>query len=452
MVWALVLLRAVPGVQWDRGVFVSTAERLLAGDRLYGDVWDNKDPLFYYTLALGRTVSPLMDVTLEYAWLALACAGVVALARWLRCDTATGVLAGLIVAPVILTGAFYLPGLTHLPGTAVALLALAATAHRRYTLAGVLLGILAFLKVVYVPLAVAMLAVVVIRRLAWRGAAAMTAGFAFTAGIVTAVLQIRGELGGYVAMLRANVTYAQGPLTGSALDVSGHLGRVMSAGAIGVVVTVTVILVLDRTLARDSVWAPTVAALVAAMLTLAVTGVWPHHAQILYVPAVLAGLIVVVRLGQKLDPRRPVTIAVCVLVAVLLAGASTPLISPSLRDARTTMASLTAVPPETAGLEALAAGGGYARVGQNDDAGHAVGLRGRDLVCPRFHQYPFESADVLAETLVCLPHADVIVVSPLATPVPDAPAWNRFIEQVERILVEGYSCQPWNGERICTRV
>src|SRR5690606_18203722 len=73
------------------------------------------------------------------------------------------------------------------------------------------------------------------------------------------------------------------------------------------------------------------------------------------------------------------------------------------------------------------------------------------LVCPRFHQYPFESADVLAETLVCLPHADVIVVSLMATPVPDAPAWSRFIEQVERTLAEGYSCQPWNGERICTR-
>ncbi len=187
------------------------------------------------------------------------------------------------------------------------------------------------------------------------------------------------------------------------------------------------------------------------MLTLAVTGVWPHHAQILYVPAVLAGLIVVVRLGQKVDPRRPVTIAFCVLVAVLLAGSSTPLASPSLRNARTTVASLTAVPPESAGLEALAPTGGYARVGQNDDAGHAFGLRGRDLVCPRFHQYPFESADVLAKTLVCLPRADVIVVSPMATPVPDAPPWNRFIQQVERTLAEGYSCQPWNGERICTR-
>ena len=216
VVWALLLIRAVPGVLWDRGVFVSTAERLLAGDRLYAEVWDNKDPLFYYTLALGRTVSPLMDVVLEYGWLAAACAGVLLLARWLHCDTATSVLAGLIVAPVILTGAFYLPGHTHLPGTAVVLLALAATAHRRYVCA--LLGIVFFLKVLYIPLAVAMLAVVVIRRRSWRAAAFIAGGFALIAGLITAVLQIRGELGPYLNMLRANVTYTQGPLTGSVLD------------------------------------------------------------------------------------------------------------------------------------------------------------------------------------------------------------------------------------------
>lgn len=62
VVWALVLARAVPGVQWDRGVFVSTAERLRAGNRLYADVWDNKDPLFHYALGRWRTVSPLSDM------------------------------------------------------------------------------------------------------------------------------------------------------------------------------------------------------------------------------------------------------------------------------------------------------------------------------------------------------------------------------------------------------
>ena len=49
----------------DRGIFVSIAERLLAGDKLYVDVWENKDPIFYYMISLGRVFSPYADVVLE---------------------------------------------------------------------------------------------------------------------------------------------------------------------------------------------------------------------------------------------------------------------------------------------------------------------------------------------------------------------------------------------------
>ena len=47
----LVLLRGDPYVASDQGVFLSVAGRMLDGDRLYSDVLDNKDPLFYYTYA-----------------------------------------------------------------------------------------------------------------------------------------------------------------------------------------------------------------------------------------------------------------------------------------------------------------------------------------------------------------------------------------------------------------
>lgn len=51
---------AIPSVREDHGIFASVAERLLAGDRLYSGVWDNKEPVFYYTLALGRLVDPAL--------------------------------------------------------------------------------------------------------------------------------------------------------------------------------------------------------------------------------------------------------------------------------------------------------------------------------------------------------------------------------------------------------
>ena len=50
LAWVVALPRLVPSTFGDHGTFVSVAERLLAGDRLYVDVWDNKDPLFYLSL------------------------------------------------------------------------------------------------------------------------------------------------------------------------------------------------------------------------------------------------------------------------------------------------------------------------------------------------------------------------------------------------------------------
>src|SRR5690242_21618277 len=43
--WAVALPRLVPSTFGDHGTYASVAERLIAGDRLYVDVWDNKDPL-----------------------------------------------------------------------------------------------------------------------------------------------------------------------------------------------------------------------------------------------------------------------------------------------------------------------------------------------------------------------------------------------------------------------
>ena len=47
----LVVVRGRPSLESDAGIFLSVAGRLLDGDRLYVDVLDNKDPLFYYSHA-----------------------------------------------------------------------------------------------------------------------------------------------------------------------------------------------------------------------------------------------------------------------------------------------------------------------------------------------------------------------------------------------------------------
>jgi hypothetical protein len=82
----LVFLRGSPQLERvDLGTFVTVAARLLKGDRLYADVFDNKDPFFYYAdavaLRLGGWRGP---AALDALLLAV---GAIAMAGFLRAVT-----------------------------------------------------------------------------------------------------------------------------------------------------------------------------------------------------------------------------------------------------------------------------------------------------------------------------------------------------------------------------
>jgi hypothetical protein len=103
-------------------------------------------------------------------------------------------------------------------------------------------------------------------------------------------------------------------------------------------------------------------------------------------------------------------------------------------------------------LLAYGSGSTYARLGQNDDQGHAVGLGKWKLSCPRFHQYRFESATILNNVLKCASTAPVLIIANSIVPEPESnsPTWNDFVAGVEQIA-KGYSCDASSGLRICVR-
>lgn len=61
----------------DSGLFLHTGQRMLAGDRLYVDIWDNKPPIVYYANALGLWLTrgspagPLL-ICLVMVWITVA--------------------------------------------------------------------------------------------------------------------------------------------------------------------------------------------------------------------------------------------------------------------------------------------------------------------------------------------------------------------------------------------
>ena len=453
-VWVACLPGLVPDVAVsDRGTFVSVAERLAAGDRLYVDVWDNQDPLFFYANGLVRWVSPWLDPVLEVGWACLAAAGLAMVARHLGVRHATPL--AWTVMPLAIVGRFVLAGHTHLPGTAVALLVMGLLVTGRSRGAGLALGVLLFLKVTIAPVA---LVAVVAWLAARRDAKAFARGLAGACAAIACcvlVMFARGDLVGYVAAIGSNVGYTDPGWLGSDQNpLLAHLSRVRSRYSAIAVAVLGVALAwagagrdrVEGDLVRPLWWAA-VASFGSAVGVLAATAYWPHHLQALTFPTALVIAIVARRLANR--PTVVVWLAVP-LVAWLGAGAVSPqAVSGSFLHAPQALVRSATPAPITAGL-VDGASASFARLGQNS-SGEGTGLRGWTLSCRRFHQYPFEPAQAFEETVDCLPKAEVVLVSDNFTIQAGRNEWNRFVAQSEERLADGFGCEAVEGGRVCRR-
>lgn len=462
LTWVVTFPRLVPGASdpADHGTFISVADRLRAGDRLYAEVWDNKDPLFYYLLALARSITEYGDILPEVGWLALAAAAAASMARRVGLSHRRAVLAGWVLTPIVLTGTTYVPGMTHLPGTAVALCVLALVLRDRWLAAGTLLGALAFLKLLAIPVALAGVLVVLLRRRSWMGAVRLSVSTAATMGAVVLVMALRGELAAYVDTQLGNVGYSQGDLVNSRWGpVASHLlsaapqdNRTAALTTVASLVVVVLLASLSHPRRDDApIAAIAVATLVAALAVVAVTALWPHHVQLLYLPGALAvvALLAAIPDGWLSHLRAG---AIVMLVAFLIGGATHPYwYLAATRALASHMASLQGTSPEAQALTAIAPAGRYARLGSNDTNAHARGLQSWDLACRRFHQYPFDPPNALDEVLTCLPTADAVVVDASLRIKPGQDEWNHFVTRAREVLAEGYTCTPATFGELCVR-
>jgi hypothetical protein len=112
---------------------------------------------------------------------------------------------------------------------------------------------------------------------------------------------------------------------------------------------------------------------------------------------------------------------------------------------------MSTLPPEARQVLAVGDSGTYARLGQNDDLGHAIGLRNWHLACPRFHQYPFLPKELLDEVRDCASKTPVLILSAALKTRDTGPAeWNEFVTDIES-LVKSYHCDDVSGVRVCRR-
>jgi len=461
-VWLPIAALLVPVRISDRGIFVSVAARLLAGDALYSGVYDNKEPLFYYFVASQLALGPWAEVAAEGVLIAIAAAAAYVTAVKVVSPWTAAALSSLAV-PIILTGASYLPGYTELPGIAFALAAIAASADKRPLLAGSCIGLLAFMKLTFVPIAVMGVLCFVLMRQRSFDALVIALGAILSGAVVVGALLMRGELAPFIETIALNVSYSQGSLVDSKEGLAAlaeHLSCIglepLGQAAAPILLAILVMgLVLWR---KDqpgrmmvAIAGTCLATFIGSLLVLSITGFWEHHLQILYISSIFAVLGLAPLIDLAASFHRLPALGLIILAGYLLAGA--PALAKyiqSFNGLYASYAGLTERSPEAQRLLAIGNTGIYARFGTNDDQGHADGLQSWKLACPRFHQYYFEQPAMLNRVFECASRAPTLIISANFEPN-TLPAWNEFVARVEALLKEKYSCDARKRLRICRR-
>jgi hypothetical protein len=445
-------------------MFISVAERLRAGDRLYVDVYENKDPLFHYTLALGRSITPLAGWFIEVGWIVVAAISVFSICRRLALNVRMSTFIAFVASPVIITGAFYSPGGSHLPGIALTLAVIACVVRGRPFVAGLLLAVLACFKLVMLPVAIVAVAVLLIFGRDRRGALRVSLGTVASLALIALLMVARGELLPYLNSLRSSASYAQDATSQPGVGaVISHITRVFTVNTQVSLLTMAVVLLLvlghrraQANRALDPIGShltrAVIAATVAAVAVLAVTGLWVSHAQVFVALSTISLALLASRGPRYLSRAGGMNVGALLGFAVLLAGipSMASYVTP-IEYARGIISSQLGDPPESIFIRSSGAPTTYARVGKGNDAGHAQGLQDWTLACPYFGQSDLDPKSLLDSTLNCLPSANVILFAAEALPLPGVPAWNEYLEDVQALLERDYRCVAGAPGRICTK-
>lgn len=436
--WWVLLRGAVMSRVVDGGIFLSVGGGINDGLSLYSGIWDNKDPLFYGVFALFDRLSPVFapaPFVTDWLWLLVAALGAgllaSAVASWDR-----ALFVGLVATPWIVAGAAYVPGWSNTPGTALALLSLGLLARRWAIAGGIAVGVLLFTKLALAPIGIAALIVLLLlpswRRIGVRAMVSLAVSLAVGAGL----LALTGSLPGYVEMIGRNRDYASTVMTyfGFTDSIGGHLDKLRSelpwGLAVALVTTVVLIALVTMLLAVSKPWraasplpgsrgvviAWAWISLLGVAGMLALTYVWPHHAQALALPSVLALVLL-----AALVPTRwwfMVWLVVGLVATLMLSGFVTP--SALLERVRNVdagfegaLAQVDEVPLNATLLNSVPKGTfRYAVLGSNDERGFLRDVRsGATLACPRFHLYDFSPPDDFEEMWACLDTVDALVLT-----------------------------------------
>jgi hypothetical protein len=467
--WFVVLSAAAPRTS-DNGVFLSVAAAVADGAPLYVDVVDNKDPLFFYALAGALKFGPGVAQLLDVAWFLLAAVGSFFLARSVT-KPIPALFVGFVATPLVILGIAYQPGLTNLPGTSLTLLGMGLLVSRAWWAGGVVLALSVAAKITVAPIAVGVLVTALLVSHMRPRAIRSLAVFLISLSVMVFGLWAVGSLGGYLAVLSDNFRYSGDVMVyfGLSPDFLGHLERLnpdmrsnrwVSGGSILVIALAALALWRFRSERLTVLVAWLWMTILGTFAALALTYVWPHHWQMVALPAVMALVVasgLVMQLWDNGVGGQILSAAIAVILVVVLGGwipiqgfpatfhterAEWTQWRSQLSERTLESTRLATVPLPTFTV---------ARLGTNDDAAFLLDLPpSASLACPRFHLYDFSPAVDFEQALTCLDQTDVVIVTDQFLTFQNG--WrSASVTPVVSKISEEFTCLRVNDRQVCTK-
>jgi|GEM_PF-1333954 len=477
-------LRLIPDPSSDRAAFVSVAEYLLSGNRLYIDIYDNKDPLFFYAVSMQRLLGTVGEYLFELLMVTIAAVSAYDISRIVEHTGAMRKRLLLITVPLLVTGTFWFPAYTHLPATAFSLLACALFLRKKMLFAGGCMGLVAFTKLIMFPLPAAFCLtyefILWDKKVSRKHFNRIVIGFTSASAIMIIILLSRHELLGYLQAQQNNFFYSNSVLVDNSSLGNSFASRlrtmflgskeqllllfavIVSMGFSGYIAT--------QPRVEKKIKAFLISALatyIISIIVLGLTGIWRHHLQLIYFSQTLMLIYIAISLNSKKNFADSSFGIAIVVLAILLSGTlDLRHYVASSNQIMTKISYLTQESPETKAFRAIHPNGaGFARLGQNSNV-IPHGAANDKLLCPEFGQYPFYSPERFRHILDCAKTAPTLVVDgsfSLYDKPPDwwpreaqkqimMENWNDFVTAGESMIKTQYSCKKLGNIRICDSV
>lgn len=498
--YTLIFCRLVPSGSSDRGIFVTVAERLLAGDRLYNDVFDNKDPLFYYLCAVGRYFGTPGEIILEHA-LVIGVASITLLILNHYFKTGFNLLCVSLCVPVIITP-LWLYGFGYNTLPAILLIAgLYACAQReRFFSVGFLAGLTLFMKIIVTPIAICMALFLYAypasaQKPTLRNLIRGVTGFIGAITLVLGVMFLRNEFSGYLQSLIDNFIYSTSHTVVTPSGAFRSLMRIRDILVLNekfryvlqfqiifscLLVISTFYIPVSRPLKQ--LFYVNIISPVLCVIILGLTGIWSHHASIFLIGSLLnfVTICVIIEHGLKFLSVssakkfgvskffKTYRIAMVLLVSPLLSGSNIfelirtqSFFNESVKDYQTASQEVVLLMSQSQNRPVS-----FARLGFNEDLRGINLLKAYKLSCPDFQQYIFYTRERHERIYECVSRAENLMISPALSNLifnnialeqrfgegPVEP-FNDFIRRMRSTIAQDYDCtiSGDKGPSVCRR-